>query len=182
MAALVRTLGRQYLLQNQGFFVQKRVAQASSSAYDEMRKYWDINRKLKRPLSLFLTVYKPHLAMMTSLTHRVTEVAMMCAATTVSITLLALPGDFPHYLELAKNLALGPVIIYSAKLLLAFDICHHLQRQAPPCLPRHLHFLNGIRHLAWDAGKGFGLETLYKSAYFAMGLTALVTGYFVFVL
>ncbi|KAL8588753.1 hypothetical protein ACOMHN_042095 [Nucella lapillus] len=168
MAALVRTLGRQCLLQNQGFFVQKRVAQASSSAYDEMRKYWDINRKLKRPLSPFLTVYKPHLAMMTSLTHRVTGVVMMCAATTVSITLLALPGDFPHYLELVKNLALGPVIIYSAKLILAFPVTYH--------------FLNGIRHLAWDAGKGFGLETLYKSAYFAMGLTALVTGYFVFVL
>ena len=35
-----------------------RVAQASSSAYDEMRRYWDVNRKLKRPLSPFLTVYK----------------------------------------------------------------------------------------------------------------------------
>ena len=35
---------------------------------------------------------------------------------------------------------------------------------------------------AWDAGVGFGLDTLYKSAYFVMGLTAIITSYFVFVL
>lgn len=148
--------------------MQKRVAQASSSAYDEMRKYWDTNRKLNRPLSPFLTVYKPHLAMMTSLTHRVTGVCMQCGLAGVSIILLALPGDFTHNFEIVKNLAMGPVIIYSAKLILAFPVTYH--------------FLNGIRHLAWDAGVGFGLKTLYKSGYFVMALTAAVVSYFVFVL
>nr|KAG5688276.1 hypothetical protein BaRGS_007916 [Batillaria attramentaria] len=93
---------------------------------------------------------------------------MQCAVAGVSITLLALPGDFTHYLELVKNMALGPVIIYGFKLILAFPVTYH--------------FLNGIRHLAWDAGVGFGLSTLYKTGYFVMGLTALVTAYFVFVL
>ncbi|KAK7106254.1 succinate dehydrogenase cytochrome b560 subunit, mitochondrial-like [Littorina saxatilis] len=168
MAALIRVVGRQCLLQQQSFFMQKRVAPVSSTAYEEMKKYWDKNRKLQRPLSPFLTVYKPHLAMMTSLTHRVTGVAMQCAVAGISITLLALPGDYPHYLELVKSMSLGPAFIYAMKLILAFPVTYH--------------FLNGIRHLAWDAGVGFGLKTLYKSGYFVMALTAVVTTYFVFFL
>ncbi|XP_076438727.1 succinate dehydrogenase cytochrome b560 subunit, mitochondrial-like [Babylonia areolata] len=166
MAALVRILGRQCLLQRQGVFMQKRVAQASSSAYDEMKSYWNKNRQLRRPLSPFLTVYKPHLAMMTSLTHRVTGVVMMCAAAGLSITLMVLPEDFTHYVNLVKDLEISPIIIYGAKIILAFPVTYH--------------FLNGIRHLAWDAGLGFGLPTLYKSAYFVMGLTAVIVSYFVF--
>ena len=34
----------------------------------------------------------------------------------------------------------------------------------------------------WDAGFGFGLGTLYRTAYFAMALTASVVAYFVFFL
>ena len=57
----------------------------------------------------------------------------LLAVAGVSITLLALPGDFTHYLEVVKGLALGPVIIYGMKLVLAFPVTYH--------------FLNGIRHL-----------------------------------
>lgn len=93
---------------------------------------------------------------------------MQCALAGISITLLALPGDFTHNLEIIKSLALGPVIIYGCKTILAFPVTYH--------------FLNGIRHLAWDAGVGYGLQTLYKTGYFVMALTAIVTSYFVFVL
>ncbi|XP_025101060.1 succinate dehydrogenase cytochrome b560 subunit, mitochondrial-like [Pomacea canaliculata] len=165
MATLVRTLGRQCLLQRQSIFGGKRVAMASS-AYEEMRSFWEKNRQLNRPLSPFLTVYKPHLAMMTSLTHRVTGVVMQCSVAAISITLLLLPGDFTTYLEMIRNLNLSPIIIYGAKIVLAFPVTYH--------------FLNGIRHLAWDAGMGFELKTLYKTGYFVMGLTALVVSYFVF--
>jgi len=63
----------------------------------------------------------------------------------ISITLLVLPGDFTHYLELVKNLSLGPVIIYGMKLVLAFPVTYH--------------FLNGIRHLVSAPRQhGSGLE------------------------
>ncbi|XP_059164062.1 succinate dehydrogenase cytochrome b560 subunit, mitochondrial-like isoform X2 [Physella acuta] len=138
----------------------------ATNAYEEMGKYWSRNRKLNRPLSPFLTVYKPHLAMMTSLTHRVTGVVMQVVICGTSILLLCLPGDYKTNLEYIRNLSLGPVIIYALKYIFAFPVTYH--------------FLNGLRHLAWDAGYGFGLKTLYKSAYFVMALTAVVSTYFVF--
>ena len=61
------------------------------------------------------------------------ETVNVTAVALISITLLALPGDFTHYLELVRNLSMGPVIIYSLKAILAFPVTYH--------------FLNGIRHL-----------------------------------
>jgi succinate dehydrogenase / fumarate reductase cytochrome b subunit len=37
------------------------------------------------------------------------------------------------------------------------------------------HFLNGIRHLAWDTGWGFDIPTVYKSGYAVLGGTAVLT-------
>ena len=40
------------------------------------------------------------------------------------------------------------------------------------------HLFNGIRHLFWDAGKGFGIGTVYRSGYavivLALGSTAAI--------
>ncbi|GFS15361.1 succinate dehydrogenase cytochrome b560 subunit, mitochondrial [Elysia marginata] len=76
---------------------------------------------------------RPHLAMMTSLTHRVTGVAMQVAITGASIILLCLPGDFRQNLEYVRQLSLGPAVIVAFKYVLAFPVVYH--------------FLNGIRHL-----------------------------------
>ncbi|XP_076457566.1 succinate dehydrogenase cytochrome b560 subunit, mitochondrial-like [Babylonia areolata] len=167
MASLVRTLGRQSLLQQQWCFMQKRVAQASSNtsvAYTEMSKYWEKNRKLQRPISPHLTVFKPHLPMMSSITFRITGVAVQVAATGASLCLLALPGDFSHYLEMVKNLELGPAVISSLKLLVVFPVVYH--------------FINGIRHLVWDAGFGFSKQMLQKSSVAVWVLTVIFTVYF----
>ncbi|GFO30038.1 hypothetical protein PoB_005654300 [Plakobranchus ocellatus] len=166
MALLLRSAARSSCLLKQTSMMVSRRSTMATSAYEEMSTYWARNRKLGRPLSPFLTVYKPHLAMMTSLTHRVTGVAMQVAITGTSIILLCLPGSFAENLEYVKQLSLGPAIIIAFKYVLAFPVVYH--------------FLNGIRHLAWDAGYGFGLKTLYKSGYFVMALTAVVTTYFVF--
>lgn len=75
----------------------------------------------------------------------------------ISITLLVLPGDFTHYLELVKNLALGPVIIYGMKLVLAFPVTYH--------------FLNGIRHLvSAPRQQGSGLEDFLGFLVFLVSL------------
>ena len=60
------------------------------------------------------------------------------AISATSITLLALPGDFTHYLNIIKDLhiadyALGPAFIIAAKYVLAFPVSYH--------------YINGMRHL-----------------------------------
>ena len=37
------------------------------------------------------------------------------------------------------------------------------------------HFLNGIRHLLWDAGWGFEIPLVYKSGYTVAALTVVFT-------
>ncbi|XP_046577362.1 succinate dehydrogenase cytochrome b560 subunit, mitochondrial-like [Haliotis rubra] len=165
MAMLLRSVGRQCLLRQHAVFVNK-IPMSSSTAYEEMRKYWDKNRQLNRPLSPFLSSYRPHLAMSMSLTHRVTGVGMSVVVSGVSVLLLCLPEGYPYYLQMIKDLSLGPAIITGMKYTLALPVTYH--------------FLNGIRHLAWDAGYGFALKNLYQSGYFVMALSLLVSSGFVF--
>ena len=37
------------------------------------------------------------------------------------------------------------------------------------------HFCNGIRHLAWDLGYGYDIETVTRSGWFTVGATAGLT-------
>jgi succinate dehydrogenase / fumarate reductase, cytochrome b subunit len=37
------------------------------------------------------------------------------------------------------------------------------------------HFFNGIRHLFWDAGKGFAIPDVYRSGYAVIGLATAST-------
>ncbi|BFZ25494.1 hypothetical protein BsWGS_28534 [Bradybaena similaris] len=166
MALLLRSLSRSPCFLRQTSMLVSRRSKMATNAYEEMSRYWTRNRKLNRPLSPFLTVYKPHLAMMTSLTHRVTGVVMQVVICGTSIILLCLPINFKRCVEFIRELSLPAPVIYGAKYLFAFPVTYH--------------FLNGLRHLAWDAGYGFGLKTLYKSGYFVMALTAVVSTYFVF--
>ncbi|RUS78201.1 hypothetical protein EGW08_014015 [Elysia chlorotica] len=128
MALLIRSVARSSCLLKQTSMMVPKRSNMATTAYEEMSTFWARNRKLNRPLSPFLTVYKPHLAMMTSLTHRVTGVAMQNSSQLDSLSL----------------------------------------------------FIFFFFFQAWDAGYGFSLKTLYKSGYFVMALTAVVTTYFVF--
>jgi len=76
------------------------------------------------------------------------------------------PGNFKDNLEKVKQFKIATPLIVALKYIMAFPVVYH--------------FLNGIRHLSWDAGYGFPIKTLYKSAYFVMALTFIVTTVFVF--
>ena len=39
------------------------------------------------------------------------------------------------------------------------------------------HLLNGIRHLMWDAGKGFELPEIYRSGRLVLVMSLLITGF-----
>lgn len=68
------------------------------------------------------------------------------------------------YIEAIKSMQISPLIMFPAKTIVAFPLIYH--------------YVNGIRHLLWDAGYGYELGTQYKSgtAIFAttVALAALV--------
>ena len=37
------------------------------------------------------------------------------------------------------------------------------------------HFCNGMRHLAWDAGKGFDLPAMHRNGWLVMAATVILT-------
>lgn len=112
-----------------------------------------------RPLSPHLQVYRPQLTSVLSILHRVTGV------------FLAVGGVFVVYW--LQALASGPEAFADAQALLAswFGKVLLLGLAAATCY----HLLNGIRHLAWDAGWGFELAAVYRTGWTVVALTAVAT-------
>jgi len=106
----------------------------------------DVNRG-NRPLSPHLSVYRWMYPMLLSITHRITGVGMAISITLITWWFLALAIN-ERYFEVA-NAVLGSVF---GGLILIISLWG-----------LSFHFCNGIRHLFWDAGKGFELETAWRS-------------------
>jgi succinate dehydrogenase / fumarate reductase cytochrome b subunit len=93
-----------------------------------------------RPMSPFLTVYRWTPTMAASITHRVSGIGLGFGLAVLTWWLFAAargPEVFGTFLDLATT-PLGQVILFGFTWALSF------------------HLLNGIRHLAWDLGYGFG--------------------------
>lgn len=102
-----------------------------------------------RPLSPFMIgpVYRPQITSMVSIFHRVFGIGLTLAAVLVVWWLLALgagPESFARVDGILTSWIGGFILICSVA---AF----------------WYHFCNGIRHLFWDAGYGFELETVHKT-------------------
>lgn len=120
----------------------------------------DVNRG-NRPLSPFMIgqVYKPQFTSILSIMHRITGIGMTLAAVLVVWWFLAAGAD-SHSFDFVDGLLtswIGGFILICS--LAAF----------------WFHFCNGIRHLFWDAGYGFEIETARKSAMAVLAGTAVMT-------
>nr|XP_056709171.1 succinate dehydrogenase cytochrome b560 subunit, mitochondrial [Euleptes europaea] len=135
------------------------VAPVGTTAKEEMARFWDKNTRSNRPLSPHISIYSWSLPMMMSITHRGTGVAMSLGVSLFGLSALVLPGHFPDYLEFIKSLNVPAALIYSGKFALAFPLTYHTW--------------NGIRHLAWDLGKGFKIPQVYQSGVLVLVLTVL---------
>lgn len=124
--------------------------------------FWAKNKRLRRPLSPHLTIYKPQITSLLSVTHRGTGLALAGLLYGFGIGTVVLPGSFPHYLEMIQALHFGGAIILSVKFILAWPFMFHL--------------CNGVRHLAWDMGYGFTLRNLYKSGYMVLASSFILSG------
>lgn len=106
-----------------------------------------------RPLSPHLQVYRWTITMASSILHRGTGAALGAGTLLLAWWLLA-AATGPDAFEVVQDFMasiIGRLILFGFTWSLMF------------------HFLNGIRHLAWDTGKGFELKT------------ATTTGWLVFV-
>ncbi|XP_015266094.1 PREDICTED: succinate dehydrogenase cytochrome b560 subunit, mitochondrial, partial [Gekko japonicus] len=99
------------------------------------------------------------LPMAMSIIHRGTGVAMSLGVSLFGLSALILPGQFPDYLDFVRSLNVPAALIYSGKFALAFPLTYHTW--------------NGIRHLAWDMGKGFKIPQVYQSGVLVLVLTVL---------
>lgn len=116
----------------------------------------------KRPLSPFMLgpYYRLQLTSVMSLAHRATGVALAVGALVVAAWLVAAAGSADAYAAFSACLA-SPVgklglFVFSASLV--------------------YHFLNGIRHLFWDAGHGYEIPKAYASGYAVLVLAVVFTG------
>ncbi|WP_421707736.1 succinate dehydrogenase, cytochrome b556 subunit [Algihabitans sp.] len=113
----------------------------------------------KRPLSPHLQVYRPQLTSVLSILHRITGLAL-ASGTLLLVWWLVAAAVGPEAYAAASGfigswLGLFMLLGWSAALF--------------------YHLANGIRHLVWDAGYGFELETVYRSGWAVVVATVALT-------
>lgn len=104
---------------------------------------------VRRPISPFMigTAYRPQLSSMSSILHRITGVALGAGTLLFTAWLVcAAAGDGAFsVIQAILGSWFGLLILFGFTLALFY------------------HFCNGIRHLAWDAGKGFELPAMHRN-------------------
>ena len=116
----------------------------------------------ERPLSPHLQVYRWQITMVLSILHRMTGVGLAFGTLLVTGWLFSVTlGEDAYYIfyKLCKSLV-GQALIFGFVFALFY------------------HFFNGIRHLFWDAGKGFDMKTATISGWAVVMLSVFATTFF----
>ena len=120
-------------------------------------------RLAHRPLSPFITIFRWPITMATSIVHRITGVALAGGTLLLAWWLIAAsngPESYQFFTDTAAS-PLGQLVLFGITWALAF------------------HAANGIRHLAWDLGYGFQIQTANKSGILVIVLSLLIAiGFF----
>jgi succinate dehydrogenase / fumarate reductase cytochrome b subunit len=104
--------------------------------------------EVKRPLSPHLQVYRLPLSAILSILHRATGVFLSFGSLLLVWWLVSVAqgeAEFYYASEIVNSI-LGQLVLLAWSFALFF------------------HLSNGIRHLFWDAGHGFDLNTVAKSS------------------
>jgi len=162
---VLRLGGRSFLQSKTSKFISPRcfamIQTTETTSTKPGESFWKKNERLSRPLSPHLTIYKPQLTSMLSISHRGTGVALSCLLSGFGIGMLCLPATYPYYLGLVADMQYSQAIVFPVKFLIAF--------------PFWFHTFNGIRHLTWDLGYGFTLRRLYQSGWVVVAVSVLTT-------
>jgi succinate dehydrogenase / fumarate reductase cytochrome b subunit len=118
----------------------------------------------QRPLSPHLGIYRFMYTMATSIAHRITGVVLSAGLLLLVGWLLAAALGAEAYATAVAVLSSGFVKLLIAGWLIAF--CYHL--------------CNGLRHLAWDMGRGLEKPEARRSATFVVVATVLLAAAFIY--
>ena len=105
-----------------------------------------------RPLSPHIQIYKPQITSLTSIMHRITGVVsfvgllMVCWFIVYNVYFASNPQNIPY-----NSFGIKILCVLRYMVLVGFIFC------------LYYHMCNGIRHLFWDAGKGFDIEVANKT-------------------
>ncbi len=113
----------------------------------------------QRPLSPHLQVYRPQITTVLSILHRATGIVLAVGAFGVAWWLLAIRASaqrWSQFTDLAGSLP-GKLVLAAFSWCLLYHLC------------------NGIRHLFWDAGKGFEIKQFYASGWAVVVLSFALT-------
>jgi succinate dehydrogenase / fumarate reductase cytochrome b subunit len=112
-----------------------------------------------RPLSPHLQVYKPQITSVLSILHRMTGVAL-AVGTLLLVWWLVAAATGPDYFKMVQGIIgswFGRLLLFGWTWAMFYHLC------------------NGIRHLFWDAGRGFDLPTVHASGWVVVAGSILLT-------
>ena len=114
---------------------------------------------VRRPLSPHLQIYKPQMSSATSIFHRISGVALGAGALLLTLWLVCAASGENAFSIIQAFLGswVGILILIGFTLALFY------------------HFCNGIRHLAWDAGRGFDLPAMHRNGWIVLAATVILT-------
>jgi len=112
-----------------------------------------------RPLSPHLQVYKPQLTSMMSIAHRLTGLVLAFGLVVFTYWLYRVVTNpvIANQITQFFSSGIGSVVIFA--WVFTFNY----------------HFCNGIRHLFWDAGKGYSIPVVYKSGILVILMAVVLT-------
>jgi succinate dehydrogenase / fumarate reductase cytochrome b subunit len=113
----------------------------------------------KHPVSPHLQIYRLPLAALLSIAHRITGVILAAGSLLLVWILAGAAESAETYQSIMHHLGSW----YGQIVLLGF------------VFSLYLHFCNGVRHLFWDVGYGFELETVDLTAKLAIAVAVILT-------
>ena len=112
------------------------------------------------PLSPHLQVYRPQLTSVLSITHRATGVFLSLGTVMLLYWLVAASIGADAYAGAKRCVGSIPSQLMMAAWTFSF----------------YFHLCNGVRHLLWDIGWGFELDTAYRTGYAVVAGSIVLTG------
>jgi succinate dehydrogenase / fumarate reductase cytochrome b subunit len=105
-----------------------------------------------RPVSPHLQIYSPLVNMMSSIVHRITGVALYFGTLLLAWWLVAAASgpEAYAYASWVFNSPFGLLVLFGY----TWALFHHM--------------FGGIRHLIWDTGRGFDLDTVDRLCWFSL--------------
>lgn len=112
-----------------------------------------------RPLSPHLQIYRWQITMLMSIAHRITGIALAVGTLLLVWWLVALAAGPAAFAQAQGFIGswFGLLLLFGWSVALFYHLC------------------NGIRHLVWDAGRGFEISSMYASGYAVLAATAALT-------